>query len=155
MDHQAIIITIYPSIHHHHLISLQYLWITIKAAHMTLICPSPKWKKWRKLIAAKWVTGLQSGCLQRWGWWKEWWDQVAVVLLTKQSIVLPQLQEVLQDFKINKGTRTSGTAKEALGITAPIATPLGFVRIVTQAVPHFGGVALWVLRLINLFPSPL
>lgn len=108
----------------------------IKAVCVTQIYHHP----WRWKIAAKeMATDWGNGRLRRWGWWKNWWSQKEVMMqpqmkrkqLSIQVLVLPQLHQI-EDFKMK------GTIKEA-----PV---LGLVLSVKLPLPHFGGVALWVLR---------
>lgn len=104
------------------------------------------WVKVRMQIEVKAAMGLYSGCHQRWGWCKKLWTQISQL----------QLQMITSPWKLWRSSKISSSmAKIAKSTHQPPATTivlvLGFVQIVTQPLPLFGGVALEVLRLFFFF----
>jgi hypothetical protein len=97
-------------------------------------------------IEVKAAMGLYTGCPQRWGWCKKLWTQISQL----------QLQMITSHGKLWRSFKISSSMAKIAKSTQPPSTAtativLGFVQIVTQPLPLFGGVALVVLRLFFLY----
>ena len=93
---------------------------------------------------------LQSGCLQRWGWWGRWWARITriyQIALRRNSKIRSSSHHHLQI-----------TAATLLTIITTTTAQLGLVLIATQLRLLFGGVDLeaqWYLNFLSFLINNL
>lgn len=90
-----------------------------------------------------------SGCLQRWGWCRRWWSRIKPVPGNRTIVVV--LQYSILEITSNNNPCLLKSVTPAWSIPPIMSwtattTQSGFVQIVTQLRPPYGGVAQEALR---------